>query len=101
MNSDFVVDHRGVHRWTWLRRACFANIDRDTLDLAWLALGVCFHPGRLEFRSGTAKPRPDISLLGRAYFLEVVAVLCLLLIGDFGFGDVAFNVETVPEAETT
>ena len=48
--------------------------------------------GRLEFRSSTAKPRLDISFRG-AYLLEVVAVFCLLFVGDFGFRD--FDVEAV------
>ena len=77
-----------------MQRAYLALIDRDSLDLAWLAPDVCSRPGRLEFRSSTPKPRLDISFRG-AYLLEVVAVFCLLFVGDFGFRDVTFDVEAV------
>ena len=50
--------------------------------------------GRLEFRSSTAKPRLDISFRGTC-LLEVVAVFCLLFVGDFEFRDVTFDVEAV------
>ena len=92
--SDFVFNHWSVCPLNMvaksLPRADWSRLARSRLACSY----VCSRPGRLEFRSSTPKPWLDISFRG-AYLLEVVAVFCLLFVGDFGFRDVTFDVEAV------